>query len=120
MWKNLSEILIALIFILLLFIKLDPFGITMPNEVQMLVLCLLIATFGLYAGILFREKAKDEREAYHLYKASRGSYFLGITILVIGIVIKSLNHSLDPWLVYTLSAMVITKLTILVWLRIRN
>jgi len=67
MLSNLAEILVSLAFVVLLALKLDPLDLLMPNKVQMIILALLVAAAGLYAGILFRQKARDEREALHLY-----------------------------------------------------
>ena len=120
MLSNLAEIIVSLAFILLLALKLDPFDLLMPNKVQMTILATLVAAAGLYAGILFRQRARDEREALHLYRASRFAYMAGVALLVVAIVIQSFRGGTDPWLFYILGGMVIVKLAILFWSRIRN
>lgn len=121
MWKTLSEILVSLALATLLFLKIDPFHWFMPTEMQMLILCGFAVAFGLYAGILFREKAEDEREAYHLYKASRVAYLVGVISLSVLIVVQDINHKLeDPWLVVILGVMILTKMVTLMWSRYRN
>jgi hypothetical protein len=120
MLSNLAEILVSLAFILLLALKLDPLRLLMPNRIQMSILALLAAAAGLYAGILFRQRARDEREALHLYRASRFAYIAGVALLVAGIVVQSFRGGADPWLFYILGGMVIVKLAILIWSRIRN
>jgi len=118
--KNLSEILISACLIVVLAFKLDPFHWFMPNEVQMLILCLFAAGFALYAGVVFREKAHDERENAHLYLASRISYLVGIISLSLIIVIQDILHQLDPWLLLVLAIMILTKLLVLIYARIRH
>jgi hypothetical protein len=121
MLSNLGEIVVSLAFIVLLALKLDPLDLLMPNKVQMSILALLVAAAGLYAGILFRQKARDEREALHLYRASRFAYVAGVALLVLGIVVQSFRGGgTDPWLFYILAGMVLVKLVILIWSRIRN
>jgi len=120
MLSNLAEIVVSLAFVVLLALKLDPLDLLMPNKVQMSILALLVAAAGLYAGILFRQKARDEREALHLYRASRFAYVAGVALLVLAIVVQSFHGGADPWLFYILAGMVIVKLAILIWSRIRN
>lgn len=115
-----GEVVLSVIFIILLLMKVDPFDLLMPNHLQMFILGLLVAAFGLYAGALFRQRIRDEREGLHLHRASRFAYIGGVTLLVAGITVQSFEGSLDPWLVYILAGMVIIKLAILVWSRIRN
>lgn len=120
MLSNLAEVIVSLVFILILALKLDPFDLLMPNKVQMTILATLVAAAGLYAGILFRQRARDEREALHLYRASRFAYIAGVALLVLAIAVQSFRGGADPWLFYILGGMVLVKLVILFWSRIRN
>lgn len=120
MLSNLAEIVVSLVFIALLALKLDPLHLLMPSRIQMTLLALLVAAGGLYAGILFRERARDEREALHLHRASRAAYIVGLALLVLAIVVQSFGRGADPWLFFILGGMVIAKLSILVWSRMRN
>jgi len=113
--KALSESLVGLAVLLILFLKMDPFHWFMPTEMQMLLLCFLAAAFALYAGVVFREQAKDERESSHLYRASRWGYLVGVVALSILIVVQDVLHRLDPWLLVVLGVMVITKLVVWRW-----
>jgi hypothetical protein len=113
--KTLSESLVALAVLLVLFLKIDPFHWLMPNELQMLVLCLLTAALALYAGAVFREKPKDERENNHLYRASRWGYLVGLVALSVLVVVRDIQHELDPWLLGILGMMVVAKLAVLKW-----
>jgi hypothetical protein len=120
MLSNLAEILISIVFLLLLLMKLDPFDLLMPTRVQTLIICLVLAAFGLYAGVLFRQRARDEREAQHLYRASHFSYIGGTAILVAAITVQSFVGHMDPWLFAILGGMVIIKMITLIWSRARN
>lgn len=113
--KALSESLVGLAVLLILFLKMDPFHWFMPTEMQMLLLCFFAAAFALYAGVVFREQAKDERESSHLYRASRWGYLVGVVALSILIVVQDVLHRLDPWLLVVLGVMVITKLVVWRW-----
>jgi cobalamin synthase len=111
--KKHKEIIIALLLCIILFFKIDPFHWLMPTEVQMIILCLFFVAFALYTGIIFREKPHDERENYHLYKASRYGYLAGIISLSIVIIIQDLRHKLDASLVLVLVIMILVKLIVL-------
>jgi uncharacterized membrane protein YdcZ (DUF606 family) len=113
--KALSESLLAVAVLSVLFLKIDPFHWFMPTEMQMLLLCVFAAAFALYAGVVFREHAKDERESSHLYRASRWGYLVGVVALSVIIVVQDVLHELDPWFLGVLGAMVVTKLVVLRW-----
>lgn len=113
--KVLSESLMALAVLIVIFFKIDPFHWFMPNELQMLLLCLFAAALALYAGVVFREKARDERESEHRYRASRWGYLVGVVALTIVIVVQDVLHQLDPWLLVVLGLMVVVKLVVLRW-----
>ena len=113
--KVLSESLVALAVLAVLFLKIDPFHWFMPTEMQMILLCVFAAAFALYAGVVFREQPRDERENKHLYLASRWGYLIGVVSLSVLIVVQDVLHRLDPWLLAILGIMVITKLVVWRW-----
>ncbi|MBN1523782.1 MAG: hypothetical protein JW904_04820 [Spirochaetales bacterium] len=51
MLKILPEILLVAGFPALLFITVDPFGLFMPHQLQMIMICVFAAAFGAYAGL---------------------------------------------------------------------
>lgn len=99
--------------LVIMLFKIDPWHWFMPNESQMLLLCLLVAGVCIWVGIIFREKARDERETLHLYRASRAGYLVGILALSTLVVIQDLRHRLDPLVLVVLAIMIITKLVVL-------
>jgi hypothetical protein len=111
--KNLSEILVAIAMLVVMFCKIDPWHWFMPTETQMVLLCLLVAGVSIWVGLIFREKARDERESLHLYRASRAGYLVGVAALSGLVVIQDLLHRLDPLLLVVLALMIITKLAVL-------
>ncbi len=120
MSKSIVDLGVALGLLVLLGIKWDPFHWFMPDALQMFILCILIALFGLFAGMIFREKAADERESYHLHKASRAGYLTGIVTLCGVIIYQDLNHRLDPTILLVLALMVLVKLGIQTWSRYKD
>ncbi len=98
--------LLALVFIVLL---THPFGAWMPDMATMAIATILLFLLALYGGFLWREKARDEREAAHRMMADRIAFLAGVAALAIGIIIQAFQHSIDAWLLTTLAVMIIAK-----------
>lgn len=113
----LQEIFISAALIVLLVLFLNPFGFWMPNTLLIMMTTGLIAVFALFASFIWRETAQDEREALHRFMAGRIAYLAGAGGLVIGIIIQSLQHGLDPWLVGILGMMIFAKIIGLIYSR---
>ena len=99
---------IAILGIAILF--LNPGHLAMPDTMISMLIVALIISFLTFAAYLFREKASDEREAVHVLTAGRISYLVGVGALTVGIILQTLRHDIDPWLVIALCAMVFSKL----------
>lgn len=108
--KNYSEISIALIFLAVLFLCLDPFDWFMPSMMQMLFLVMLVVVFAVLAVFVWREGKGDEREVLHRMLAGRLAFLSGMTVLIVAIIVQSLNNQLDHWLIITLGVMVLAKI----------
>jgi Na+/glutamate symporter len=79
----------------------------------MMVTLMLVLTFialALFAIFVLREKAQDEREIAHRMLSGRVAFLVGSALLTFGVIIQSLNHSVDAWLVVTLVAMIFSKI----------
>lgn len=87
----------------------DPFDLTMNNMALVVISGLLLASFGIFAGLFWLENAADEREAVLVDKAGRLGYLSGLSVLVIALVLQSFNHSVDAWLVLTIAVMILSK-----------
>lgn len=105
-----KEIIASAFLIVLVILLLNPFNFWMPTNVQMLLLAAAVAAFGVVAVFVLREGAADERELVHRNLAGRWAFLFGSATIVLGIIVQSLNHALDPWLVVVLVVMVLAKL----------
>ena len=117
--SRLSEWLVALATIIALVLLVNPFNLIMTSAYTLMVLMLLglaVITFGVF---VWREDYHDEREELYAMKTGRLSYFVGGAVLVVAIIVQTLQHTLDVWLVVALAAMVMTKLVVNAWYQSR-
>ena len=114
-----SELTVGVGLLALLFIIFNPFSVFMPGYLVMTFLVMAIVLFITFATFLWKENNGDEREQYHKLFADRVAYLAGSGILLIGIVIEELAHTLDPWLILALSIMVIAKVGGLIYSKIK-
>jgi hypothetical protein len=115
-----SEIVLSLVFLVLLAACLDPLHLLMPTPLQMLALSLLTVAGIVYAGLIFRERPRDEREALHVARSSRGGYLAGVIGLSAVVIVRMLQGSTDKTAIAVLGAMVIVRLLLLLWNRTRS
>jgi heme/copper-type cytochrome/quinol oxidase subunit 2 len=80
------------------------------NSSTSTIVLLFVVVFLLLAGVIWKETTGDERELQHRQVAGRISFLVGTGLLIIGIIIQTLQHRLDSWLLITLCGMVTTKL----------
>ena len=113
--KRSSEWLLAVAVLIALTLLLNPFGIIMTDAytlTSLMLLGLAVVSFGIF---IWRESYRDEREQMHGFQASRLSYLAGGATVVAAIVVETLQHQLDFWLVVVLTSMVVTKLAVSAW-----
>jgi membrane glycosyltransferase len=115
-----QEISISFVLILLLGLFLNPFQMNMSSEIHMVLESVFIVVFSVFAIFIWREQARDEREAYLLLMAERIGYITAAALLVVAIATQYLSHKVDPWLVGTLGAMVLAKVAGLVYGKIKH
>ncbi len=107
---NLSlQMISAAVFTALAICLVNPFGFWMPTMVHMLVLGAAVFVFGLFSIFVFAERGGDERDIEHRGYASRAAFLAGGAVLLIAVVIQTFAHTLDPWLVGALFAMMVGK-----------
>lgn len=116
----LQEIFVSMALIVLLILFLNPFGFWMPNALLMMMIAGLIVAFALFASFIWRENARDEREGLHRMFAGRIAYLIGAGVLALGIIVQSVRHELDSWLIITLAAMILAKIAGLIYGRISH
>ena len=115
MKNNIKEIIITVCLIVITILLLNPLHFWMPNMMVMLMLALALLLFCVFAVFILREKIFDERDDIHRTLAGRNAFLIGATVLMLGILLQGYFHSIDPWLVIALIAMIIVKITTRIW-----
>jgi len=115
-----QETTVSIILLILLFLFLNPFNFWMPSSLVMMMVLGLIVVFVIFASLFWRELAQDERENSHRMRAGRIAFLVGTSVLVLGVIIQGVKHAVDIWLVVALGAMVLAKISVLVYSRARN
>lgn len=109
--KYIVEIILFIIFAVLLALKSHPFGISIGENINMMTLSVTVILFFVFIFYIWGEKSLDEREESQKYLISRYSYLFGTSSLILGIVWQDLvYHMVDPWLIFSLSVLVCTKI----------
>lgn len=104
------ETISALIILGIAILFLNPGHLSMPESMVSMMIVTFIVAFLAFAAFLLKEQSSDEREVVHVLTAGRISYLAGVGALILGIIIQSAGHEIDPWLVISLCVMVFTKL----------
>ena len=105
-----KRLLIILALIISGTIALEPFNIVMPSSTQMTGAGVLLGILAFSIGLLWQEKPADEREEALLDKRGRQSFYIGLGVGSVGIVISAFQHKVEWWLVATVGSMLIIKL----------
>ena len=114
--KNKSlHIIIPVCIVLIAVLLLNPFHFWMPDLMVMSMLACIFVLFAIFASFILNEQAGDERESAHRTLAGRNAFLIGSAILMLGIIIQGYSHTLDFWLVASLSAMILTKVITRLW-----
>lgn len=108
--KLFSETVVALVLVVILVCFINPFDWWMTDAFHMTLLGLIVAFFAIFAMLLWKENAQDEREQLHRFIAARLAYMTGGIILLLGTVLQALAHAIDPWLPAALAGMVLAKI----------
>ncbi len=108
--KENKEIVLAIILLVLLLSVLDPAHWFMPSMLEMIILIILVLVFSVFASFIWREHKGDERDLLHRLLAGHLAFLFGMGVLLLGIVIQSVQHNLDQWLVVTLGIMILAKI----------
>jgi len=116
----LIEIIITIILLILLVLVLNPMELWMPPQATMMLTAFILVTFLIFSAFIWREQSHDERENLHKLMAGRIGFLAGSGILVTGIIVQTLKHTLDPWLVIALGGMVLVKIFSTIYARLTN
>jgi len=105
-----KDIVVPLLVIVTALAFLDPFMYLMPSLMVNLVLGLLLVSSLLYALLVFKESARDEREVSLRAFADRLACLIGTSGLVAVIMYQVLViHHVDSFIVFILVAMILAK-----------
>ena len=115
-----SEVLLSISLIALLGLIWNASNMSMTDRSMMMVLVILVIIFALFSGFVWKESARDEREDLHRLLAGKFAFLAGSAVLVIGIITQTVNHTLDFWLVLTLSVMLVSKMMALIYGKLRR
>lgn len=108
--RHMQEFVIGTLLLLVTVLLVNPFGIVMLDMTAMAILTLLIVLYIAFAALIWREHAADERESLHRFAQARVAYLTGTGVLLLGIIVQSLQYTLDPWLPAALGMMVLGKI----------
>lgn len=104
-----TEPLLAIIALGLTLLMLASIRVEMSDATQMTLLGLFTLAVLAYSALIFRENPADERENELSLIAGKYAYVVGSTVLSIGIVVQTIAHDIDPWLLIVLASMVVSK-----------
>lgn len=110
-----GEIITAIFLIVLLSAFLYPTDLLMPKSMEMIMLVLFVLASLIFLALIWKERAIDEREQAHQRSAGRISFFVGSSMLTVGIISQALHHNIDPWLIITLGIMILTKIIVRIY-----
>lgn len=109
--RHSSELLAGILLLALAFLLVNPFDLLMLDYFAMMTLGALLVVYAVFVGMVWRESARDEREATHQGLVGRVAYLIGSAIIVLGIVTEIVvMHEVNFWLVAALSGMVGAKI----------
>lgn len=106
-----KEIVLSFILIGILGLFLTPLQLLMPMSSHTTITVLFIIAFLIFVALVWNEKSLDERDNIHKLFAGRVSYLVGTTLLATGVIVESITlHEIDPWLIFSLGAMILVKI----------
>jgi 4-amino-4-deoxy-L-arabinose transferase-like glycosyltransferase len=115
MKNNIFETVVMVSLVALAVLLLNPFDFWMPNMMVLGILVCALILFGVFATFILRENAGDERDEAHKALAGRNAFLAGSAVLLVGIVVQGYTHSVDPYLVGTLTVMIVAKIWTRMW-----
>ena len=116
MTKLQQELTIGVIFILVLLLLLNPFGLFMPDRLVYIMLIGIVVLFGVHAWFIATSKPSDEREQLHNFIANRSAYLAGTAVLIVGAVYEGVtSYEINTWILLALGVMLIIKLSSLLY-----
>jgi len=118
--ENLKDLVSIILLIGSFFLLINPFGLIMTDQFQMLILALTSIIVITILIFLWKENPKDEREEAYLIVSSRISFFSVAIILLVALVVQALQHMIDLWIALSLITLVMSKILALAYLKSRK
>lgn len=115
-----GEIIVSVVLMGFLAFLFNPSHLYMTMPAQMMTSVALIVIFAIFAVFIWRERGRDERENLHIFIAGRAAFLTGAAALLVGIIVQSFNHNVDPWLLGTLVLMILAKIFGIIYTRTRR
>ncbi len=107
--KHAVDIALPAALIAALILLANPYMFWMPSTLHMAILAFFIIAFVLFSAFIWKERAADERENLHRFIVGRYAFLTITTVLVIGVTVQTINHTLDIWLVAALVVGILAK-----------
>ena len=105
-----THLVVSVVFLILLLLMANPFDFWMPTSIAYLSVAAVALVGALYAGLVYKEYPRDEREEGIRGSAGRVAYLVGIVVLILGIAVPIfMNDHPSVWVIGALAAMVIAK-----------
>ena len=104
-----KEIILAFISVVFTTVLLTTRNVSMSSTTQTMLIALFTVTALAYGAFVFNEHPVDEREYELSLIASKYAYLAGAGVVTIGIIVQTIDHSLQVWLPIALASMVIAK-----------
>ena len=108
--KNIKELVSAIGLLVILAFLMNPMGFYYSNMTLASIITILILLFIFFSVVVMKDKPADEREEKHQHLAGRSAFLAGTTVMIIGIIVQSISHQIDVWLVIALAVMIAVKL----------
>lgn len=108
--QNYREPVLGVIILAALITIFTTKDVSMSDEVSFMLLTFFAIGVISYGVYVWQENPADEREKELLMIASKHAYLAGSFVVGLGIIVQSLNHELDSWLVAAFGATVLVKL----------
>jgi hypothetical protein len=114
------DILFVILLITSFFFLINPFGIIMTNDLEMLVLGVMSLIVVAILVFMWKEDPVDEREEIHLLVAGRVSFFSTASILLVVLIVQTLQHNVDEWIPIILFVLLSSKILSVVYLKYKK
>lgn len=109
--KHVRTNTISIILVLLLILLINPFYFYMPTVAVMSILLAVFIIFVLYAGFIWNEQRRDEREEALSAQSSKAAFLAGSGVLLATILFQQITiGTINIFLIIALGVMILVKL----------